>query len=451
MTNYILSFFLFGLFGSLSAQNTAFISVADAKEDLNFMVKSIEEVHYNPYTKIEKQEFVKRKAALVADWSDRDSIDLKTFAITAMKMTALISKGNITVDWQNDLLFNELGSYGFIPFKVTQNSNGQVIATYTMDNEISKGSQIQTINGKNAKELFNDVLMYTAGTNSFKNAFAENFFPLYLFLNGIKAPYLIEYDAGEIGYIANGLNIVEASLLLTSSLPQKSYSFIVIDNNVAYLEFNGTGDRDSFELFLENSFEEIFEKNIDKLIIDIRNHNGIDSEMNNMLLAYITDEKYRQNSGRYWKVSEQMKSRMTDSVYVEAFGKKFSEKYSKATNGTILKNLVKKKIKNAQPDFPFEGKSCVLINSNTFYAGNQFADAVKTFQLSTLIGKPTGKKVNDFGEIIELVAPLTQTRFYVPTTFEIGADNILERKEVISPNISAKGDELLFAIQWLKK
>ena len=72
------------------SQNKAYISTEKAIADINYMIKNIDDIHYNPYFKIEKQYFDKIVKATLSAF-DSDSIPLKTFIASSMKLSALLS------------------------------------------------------------------------------------------------------------------------------------------------------------------------------------------------------------------------------------------------------------------------------------------------------------------------------------------------------------------------
>ena len=98
----------------------------------------------------------------------------------------------------------------------------------------------------------------------------------------------------------------------------------------------------------------------------------------------------------------------------------------------------------------FKGKHCFLIGPYTFSSANYLADAIKTFKLSTLIGSATGELTNDFGEQVEFQLPYSKSYFFVPTTYDIGADKNEKTMSSVVPDINSNDDALLDAIEYLK-
>ncbi len=448
MDKYLVYCLLF-LFSFSQAQNIVTVKKSEAIEDIEFMVKSIESVHFSPYEDLSKPDFYKMKDSIVASWIGEE-IPLRVFVSSAMKLAAKVSGGNTSVEWQNAKLFPELGSYGFLPFKMRR-EDGKVEVTYTTTEEAKRGDIIRTINGKDVNIFFDDINNYTGGLDAVVTSYAENFIPLYLFLNGIQAPYFIEKEDGDIGYVGVGLSLVDASLLLTSHLPKELFSLKFHKNDIALLTLNTCNDVDTFQTFIADAFKTIHEKGITNLIIDIRNNESSDDRLNRILLPYITNKKYRLQSGRYWKVSPEMKERFADSIYIDAFGQKFADKFIASDDQTTIKDLDKKRIKPEKKEHLFEGLSCVLIGSGTRGSAADLADAIKTYEISALLGKPTGEMTNAYGEYIEMKMPNTETYFFIPSTYELGADGDVDRSSPVSPDEILEERPIQAARDWLMK
>lgn len=139
------------------SQNQSYISTEKAISDIDYMIKTLEEVHYNPYFKVSKEQFNQSKKELLSKF-DQDSIPFKRFVATGMKLISQLSGGHTVMDWQNPNIIPELRTYQFIPFsgKLTDN-NQHFIVTRSTNPEIKIGAIIESINGVSMIELYNDV------------------------------------------------------------------------------------------------------------------------------------------------------------------------------------------------------------------------------------------------------------------------------------------------------
>ncbi|MCH2046256.1 MAG: hypothetical protein MK212_19230, partial [Saprospiraceae bacterium] len=210
------------------AQNIPYISNRDAINDLEHLIEKIEQVHYNPYFKIDKKSFQILKDSVTGLWN-QDSISLTAFMEDAMQLTALLSGGHTMVDWQNELLFPALLEYKFIPLKARLNNNGWVEITQTKDSQLKEGMLIKSINGISAKVLYQRTMSYVGGLEAFKNAYAADLFPLLLFFNPeIKAPYQLELSNAKTIDLKNALSVQELQEFLSADQAEENYSFKIL-------------------------------------------------------------------------------------------------------------------------------------------------------------------------------------------------------------------------------
>ncbi|MGY0392193.1 S41 family peptidase [Bizionia sp. KMM 8389] len=433
-------------------QNKAYIETEKAVADINYMIKTIEEIHYNPYFKTSKEQFNQYKTDLLSTFN-KDSISLKRFVTTGMKLSALMSGGHTSMDWQTNNILPELMEYKFIPFtgKLSNNSH-RLIVTRSASQNIKKGSVITSINGIDVSELYKECMSYIGGIESFKKEYTEQVFPLYLFFTDkVSAPYTVKLSNTDKDIELPGLDISGLNTLINQNQEKENYIFDIVQGNIGLITYNSCTDYDAFKIFLKETFTEIKTKNINKLIIDIRENSGGNSSLNDLLLTYITTKPYRQSSGRYWKVSNQAKTSFKNNPeYEELFGKDFIEKYEAAENQSIIESFDDALMHPTKPENYFIGKTCVLIGPSTFSSANFLADAIKTFKLSTLIGSATGELTNDFGEQINFALPNSGNYVYVSSTYDIGANGNPDIFEPVYPDIETNKDALEYALDWIK-
>lgn len=453
MKSFFSGCLFFIVINNIIAQSPAFISVDKATSDIEQLITTFEKVHYNPYFDTTPQEFNLKKNELLNNWA-KDSISFKQFMVTGMKLSAMMSGGHSYMYWQNEKIVPEIKSHYYIPFSGKLIDNNQTfIVTRSNISAIQPGMRIKTVNGINIVELFKECMSYTGGIEAFKIAYVEKIFPLYLFFNEtLQAPYSIErYNSSKI-ISTKGLGIGELSKFVNSAQIQVDYSFEILDDGIGLMSYNSCNNYKKFNKFLKTSFKTIKQENIDKLIIDIRENGGGDSGLNDLLLSYITKIPYQQSSGRYWKVSEEAKKAYSENkVYSRIFGKEFIKQYMNTPNQEVIKTIDSTELTHPKsPINYFQGKSCILIGSSTFSSANFLADAVKTYNITTLIGTPTGEYTNDFGEQLSFTLQNSGSLVFVSSTFDIGANGNDSILEPVYPDIEVKTDALEYAINWIK-
>jgi hypothetical protein len=438
---------------SINAQPVTYISTIEAQSDIDQLIASFERIHYNPYFKTSKEELLGFKNKWVSDWTS-DSIKYKAFIAVGMKLSAIMSGGHSYLYWRNEKILPEIKSQRYIPFTGKPSKDGQtLVVTKSSIAELEPGMAISTINGIKATDLFKECMAYNAGIEGFKIASTERIFPLYLFfIDQLKPPYAIEFQSSNEILNIEGIDVGELANFINSSQVQVDYSFEIVDDNVGLIHYNSCNNYKKFRKFLEQTFSTIAEKNIDKLIIDIRENGGGDSRLNDLLLTYITTKPYQQSSGRYWKVSrEAKKAYASNKVYAKMFGAEFMEEYMSTPDGEVIETLDSSDfVVPEKPKNYFEGRSCVLIGPSTFSSANFLADAVKTFNLTTLIGTPTGEYTNDFGEQISFTLNNSGSLVFISSTYDIGANGDATILEPVSPDIYVENDVLEYAMDWIK-
>lgn len=434
-------------------QKPAYISTVKAAEDIEYIVNTIEAVHYSPYFKTNKKDFYQHKNMLVSQF-DTDSIRLRDFIAVGMTLVAKMSGGHTAMNWQNPKMVPELKNYYYLPFtgKLTDD-NTQFIVTRSVHPDLRTGMVVNSINNIDMVKLYNQCLAYEGGIFSFKNVNCEKLLPIYLFFtNQIPPPYVVKINEGQVEIRSSGLEVEEMLLFLNDRQVKDNYTFKIINDNIGLLTYNRCVDYSAFKKFLKQAFKTLKTKQINKLIVDIRENGGGDSSLNDLLLSYITTAPYRQSSGRYWKVSELSKLAYSSSpVYAQMFGKDFMTRYQASDNQSIIEDFYTDLTTPVKPNYYFSGKTCFLIGPNTFSSANFLADAIKTYELSTLIGMSTGEYTNDFGELLKFTLPNAGNDIYVSSTYDIGANADSTIFEPVHPNLKVDGDVLSFAIDWIQK
>lgn len=418
-----------------------------ALNDLNYLYEELLKAHANPFLHITKDEFSREKENLTKWIEQSKSLDLNSFSVELMKLTAKLNDAHTQVYWENERIKNNLDSLQLFPYKLVINLDNKLRID---DDGAYSGKNILEINGKDASKLYQECMATQAGTFYFKNYMVGNyFFAVFLYLKGIYPPYRVKLEDGTF---TKEINCISLNQISNRFAPTEApYTFSVLDNDIGYLQYNLCDGYDDFNVFLQNTFQEIKEKSIQKLVIDIRYNFGGNSALNDLLIPYFSRKKYRQSSTRHWKISQAMKERMATPFYQEVFSKSAIKMLTSPENGTVLKEdeYSLTKPKKAKPFY--EGKLCVLIGPQTFSSANFLADAIKTYELTTLIGKPTGELTNDFGEVISFEMPNTGLSFSCSIAYDIGADGDSEKVDVVHPDILVEEDALEYAKKWLKE
>lgn len=144
----------------------------------------------------------------------------------------------------------------------------------------------------------------------------------------------------------------------------------------------------NFAGFLDSAFNEIKEKKVTSLIIDLRGNGGGRDAYGALLYSYLSDITFR-----YYQQLE--------------------------TSSKILDEKEHPNLSLQQPkNNYFSGKTYILINGLSFSATSEFCTVVKNNNRAVFIGEETGGTYcgNTSGNFIQSVLPYSQFTIFIPTT-----------------------------------
>jgi C-terminal processing protease CtpA/Prc len=237
------------------------------------------------------------------------------------------------------------------------------------------------------------------------------------------------------------------------------YTFQRTEENTGYLNFRSMRDLPVFEKFLDSVFTDIKNKPVDGLIIDLRQNGGGSSVLGERLISYISDKPYRMSGGSRWKVSDEYKAYIreqekTNQVYASGS----FQQYLNRTPGEIISSGEVRTHTPGRNKLRYHGKVAVLTGPNTFSSANMLSNAIKDYQLATIIGEATGEPCNDYGELYWNKLPHTGLIFYTCSKHFIRANGDMHDPNPVLPDIEVKQspgsleDEVLkFAKDWVRK
>jgi C-terminal processing protease CtpA/Prc len=144
-----------------------------------------------------------------------------------------------------------------------------------------------------------------------------------------------------------------------------------------------------FKQKIKSYFKEIQKKDVDNLIIDLRDNGGGSTSLVNYLYEFITPKPYLNFAQGEVKVSEYALRERSGNL-------------SKLANlqedrVEVKKPKLKKPSKNK---YRFKGQVYVLIGPYTFSSATDFAALIKDFETGILVGQETGGLASSYGDKI---------------------------------------------------
>jgi C-terminal processing protease CtpA/Prc len=177
------------------------------------------------------------------------------------------------------------------------------------------------------------------------------------------------------------------------------YHFERLNDSIAYLKISSFDieNKEIFEQYLDNTFTEIFAGDISNLIIDIGENGGGARELSDLLLDYLTANKYTATSKVEARVTKDNKSLIPNANLGDVATVPFPS-WVTPKNKTDV----------------FKGNVYVLISKQTYSQAIVFATIVQDFNLGRIIGEETAGKANQTGQVQNIQLSHTGFTVYCP-------------------------------------
>jgi C-terminal processing protease CtpA/Prc len=442
----------------------------EIQEDLAFFIKTIENVHPNPYHSVSKENFKSLSDSL--DGILKDNVSLSEAWTFFSRLIAAYDEGHSTVAYPSAIQQQiKEGKVRIFPVLVREFNGEGLLVRYDLskDSVLKTGDLITHINGRSAGDLMQYLTSFYGGLPSWRTTQTLRDFGGQLLLHQVVPPYRIRYKSGgenkEVVIQAVTLGELQARAvevrkrISVSTISTAPYSFERTAENIGYINFRSMQDLPVFEKFLDSIFTNIKNKPVKGLIIDLRQNGGGSSVLGEKLISYISSKPYRMGGGSRWKVSDEYKTFIqerakTNPVYASGSFQHYLERKT----GDIISGTAGKPQSPGKNGLRYKGKVAVLTGPNTFSSANMLSNAIKDYGLATIIGEATGEPCNDYGELYWTKLPRTGLLFYTCSKQFIRANGDANDPNPVLPDIevkqdpnSLKDDVLKYAKEWLMK
>ena len=219
-------------------------------------------------------------------------------------------------------------------------------------------------------------------------------------------------------------------------------TFEILNQNTGYINaksFFFAHKKDISKAFtnkLNSYFEELDQKRVSHLIIDLRQNAGGSSYPAEVILQKVAQKPYQQTGGSTMRVSAQFRGFIDDlppamRLIVKKGPMKNYHKHPIGTNITEKsKPQLPKRVKNS-----FSGEVYVLIGPDTHSAAMMMANAIEDFDLGTLVGTPTTSIPRELSNALPLKTPNAKVSFTVPATLFTRANGDAKNFEPVKPDV----------------
>lgn len=432
-----------------SVSNEKHFTRKQIQDDVNYLVRTVENVHPDMYHAISKQNYKKQTEKILASLKD-NMTEMEVWPLLAPLIGSL-NEGHSTFDY-SDSMTSQLKAGGNILFPIAikefDGENFIVRADASAEDVLLPGDKILSINSIKSADLLDRLSAHTGGLKSWRAIGVCRDLIAYLEIYGIKGPYQIAYirngkteqtTINSVNFADFRSRMAAKNKTLPAIIKPTSYSLSYTDNDRAYLQINSLTEKpEKFRSFLDSAFTVLKEKPGKALIVDLRQNGGGNSLLGRMLLEYLTDRPFRMTGGVKWKVSEEYKNQLRENLKGDALEKMAF--YMNAVNGTLFKDTGTKPVKAENNGLLYSGKVLVLIGPKTFSSANMLANTIQDYKLARLIGSATGEPANDYGELIYLKLPNTGFTFSTSTKEFIRANGNTKDHNPVLPDDMVKDD-----------
>ncbi|MDO3624789.1 S41 family peptidase [Mucilaginibacter sp. BT774] len=406
----VLALFIFATSNTFSQSlSERKFSQQQLKEDLAYLRQQLFNVHINPYTELNKEQYEQLFASI--NTKLKDSLSATDFLKLVKPTIAYLSDEHAGISLQTKMLTKSYQNEPvFCPLSLTKDGNNYKITKVLSGQADLLGKRVAKIDGVAIEGVLNKCALYAAGyPDQRKEKALTQFGSLYtLSLTGVQHRFIIKTSEGK--------NITIQGVTLQTWLDELSkqtgwndacneaISYQKIDDaGYIYACSFGVSDTkmDSLKNKLNTIFEQVQKDNVKYLFIDVSKNGGGNSMVGNVLIDYFYDKSY----GTYrcdWKKSEEYLK------LLKSWGGNPGDQYNNAADGDVL-HFLPDTVDAAPNPYRFKGKVFVVVGNGTFSSAIMFATMIKDNHIATLAGQiPANGHPNHFGEMYNTKLPNTR-------------------------------------------
>lgn len=388
---------------AVAAPSEAGITAEQFREDLDFMQRTLTQIHPDLRFSSEPEAVVKAMHALANDIGAPVTQDEAWRRLATLN--PLFADGHLFVgfDWRGATKAH-LGAGGTLfPYEVAL-SDGNLFIRGLLggaDTPLS-GARIVAINGEPVDKVTSTLLNRLHGeTPVFRaNLLAQRWWFYHWKMFGSAANYRLTIARGDkIVSIDTPGSVQTPLVLLDESDVDRQFRFAFQPDGSAMLTINSFApiDREKFLGFTRDAFIKLRQVDTRLLVIDIRaNGGGDDATWLDGLMPYLATSAYRTGSTYKKKVVDADAGR--------------GERPGQLVNGSI------DTWRAPQPDNPllYNGKTIVTIGPGTYSSAVLFANVMHDFCFAALEGVGGAARRTQSGGVRPFILPNSKLTFWVP-------------------------------------
>lgn len=389
------------------------MSAEDMKEDVDYAVTTLKDVHPAAYKGFSKEQ----EDAIKSVYDDiTKPMKLKDFYFEINKVFLSFKDAHTQIQYvlsENDKL---------IDLPLVWLSDGLYVKYDTK--KLKKGDKILSIGGMNEEQLLKELQNIIPAENiywiKFKGA-SDLDKEVYLsHLNLIKDNKVsIDIKRGQ-EELTMELPLIQMNEY-TNEETRRYWIGHSIDkeNNLGFFYVDKCDYNDEYKSEVKNFFNEVASNKVKNVVVDLRKNTGGNSMVMNEFMKYIDVNSYKGfgTEIRYSKEAAAQKGYLRKSGYVRFKNSKESNKKVKD------KNII------------FSGNIYILVSNATFSSANDFGAIFKDNKLGTIVGEPTGNNPDSYGDTLSFQTP--KSKFYFSVSYKkwLRPDRTKDNKNFLIPDI----------------
>ncbi|MBN1555239.1 MAG: hypothetical protein JXA11_10875 [Phycisphaerae bacterium] len=385
----------------------------------------MEEVHPNLYFYFPKNDVISRAEEIKKNLSDEQ--DRISFYFQIASLVSQFHDGHTNVVPPEEE-FSQYKKGGGVRFPLEVRCDAETIQIFKSHTDQftvpdPKPVYIKSINNHSAKDLLQTFLglLGLESPTLRQECISDRFgFYLFLLLGPTETFHLtLEGNDGlqEISLPGISIETFEKQREHRPKTNKSPYEYTIHKEDAyAVLDFRSFTDPVRFKSFLKDMFTDINAAGLKKLIVDLRENGGGNSELIDSFCSYITNKPFRQFSRVDLKVSHQIRTHYSKSFPLHvSFPLSllparvlYRHPWKKDIGEIVSIDLKPKRLKSGKP--AFHGDLFILTGTRTYSSASAFATSIKDHNLGVIIGSPTGGYTSSYGDCYPFCLPHTRLK-----------------------------------------
>lgn len=450
------------------------IPVNQLHEDLEILKTNLEQIHAGLYNYTSKEvldkKFEEIKSSIVKPMSAIE------FYRQIVSLHKYIKNGHTIFIPSEDFDNATLTTTPNLPLDVYWDKGALYILRNNSDNPNIIGSRIDSINGRSASNLFLEManLWTRDGTNkTFPEGITQRAFSGF-YINFIGSPQYYDLVVNEENDVVKNLKIKALTVPEIDKNRKERYGdvhfywqkgdgdavTVEMKDKIAHLKIKTCVNSDirkfgsSIRGIMNTIFREIDDKEVEHLIVDLRDNGGGDEIISRELFRNIADKPFILFDDSYLITRKIPKRKLYNESLglMNFFGKIALYKgkdgfYRQNAFGRLLFRSSAKFKKHKPVRNRFKGKLYTLTNAYSFSAAGEMASTMKTHTKSAFIGEEPGGATHRIvaGEIFTLVLPHSGNRARIPIVNQVVNSTAVPKDRGVLPDYEIRNtiaDEL---------